>query len=57
MHCVLVAQTSCCTNNCSKAEEPSHPEYQVDNSDEETDEEQEEIDKLSVKTFPFEHRP
>ena len=50
MHCVLVAQTSCCTNNCSKAEEPSHPEYEVDNSDEET-EEDENLENVSIKTL------
>ena len=50
MHCVLVAQTSCCNNNCSKAEEPSHPEYEVDNSDEET-EEDENLENVSIKTL------
>ena len=50
MYCVLVAQTSCCTNNCSKAEEPSFPEYEVDNSDEETEEEDEHLENISTKT-------
>ena len=57
MNCVIVVESDCCTNNCSKAEakEPSVEEYEVGES--ESDEEEEEIDKLSVKTFPVEHRP
>ena len=50
MYCVLVAQTACCINNCSKVEEPSFPEYEVDNSDEETEEEDENLENISTKT-------
>ena len=50
MNCVLMVQTDCCTNNCSKAEEKitSVDEYEAGSSDEESEEE---IDTLSTKTM------
>ena len=50
MNCVLMVQTDCCTNNCSKAEEKntSVDEYEAGSSDEESEEE---IDTLSTKTI------
>ena len=50
MNCVLMVQTDCCTNNCSKAEEKntSVDEYEAESSDEESEEE---IDTLSTKTM------
>ena len=57
MNCVIVVETDCCTHNCSKAEEDkknSLEEYEAGSSD---DEDEEEIDKLSTKTFPIDHRP
>jgi hypothetical protein len=51
MNCEIVVQTECCKNNCSKTEEPSHPEYEVDNSDEETEEEDENLENISTKTL------
>ena len=60
MCCGCVVQTSCCTNNCSKVtEEDSRVEEYEVSSDSDSEEETtiEDIEKSSVKTFPFEHRP
>ena len=48
MNCVLMVQTDCCTNNCSKAEYGDAPldEYEV--GDSESDEE--DLDSGSIKT-------
>ena len=57
MNCGVVIRTECCKSNCSQAKDKdsSFEEYEV--GDSESDEEEEEIDKASVKTFPIEHRP
>ena len=48
MNCVLMIQTDCCTNNCSKAEDEdsSMDEYEVGD----TESEEEDIDSGSIKT-------
>ena len=50
MNCVLVVETSCCTNNCLKAEikDSSIEEYEVGSSDEEKEEE--DMESVSGKT-------
>ncbi len=48
MDCVIVVETGCCMNNCSKVEEPSIPEYEVTNSD---SEEEEDVENASTKTL------
>ena len=60
MNCVIVVESDCCTNNCSKAEakEPNVEEYDAGES--ESDEEEVKTDKASVKTwlkFPDKWRP
>ena len=61
MNCVFVVETSCCTNNCSKAEDEKTSLEEFEVGDTESDEEEEEeIDKASVQTcfkFPDKWRP
>ena len=50
MNCVFVVETSCCTNNCSQADErkdSSVDEYEAGSSESEG----EDIDSLSTKTI------
>ena len=49
MNCVFVVETSCCTNNCSQADEKesSVDEYEAGSSESE----EEDIDSLSTKTI------
>ena len=61
MNCDITIHTECCANNCSKATDKDSrvEEYEV-SSDSDSEEEEttmEDIEKSSVKTFPFGHRP
>ena len=48
MNCVLMVQTDCCTNNCSKAEETDSgvDEYEAGSSESE----EEDMESVSIKT-------
>ena len=50
MNCVLMVQTDCCTNNCSKADEKdsSVDEYEAGSS--ESEKEEEDMESVSTKT-------
>ena len=53
MNCVLVVNTSCCTNNCLKAEDKDSTveEYEAGSSDDEMEEEDEDMENVSTKTL------